>query len=187
MNKIVRTQQGSSLIIGMIMLFMTTVALTAAYNMSSVNLSVVQNMQDQNLAIDLANSTLEAAVSTDRLVNTPDAVLLGSCGLNRQCFDVNNDGTQDVTVELTPAPSCLQSRTLQNAALDVSDPEDAGCLVAGIGSFGVEGAEIQNSLCAGSVWQVTAVATDEVTQSRQTVSSLYSIRVSTDSVDSFCP
>lgn len=183
------SQRGSSLIIGMIMLFMTTVALVAAYNMSSTNVSIIKNLQDRELAIDLANSTLEAATSTDRLVKTPDAIFNNAAGgtSNTQTFDINLDGTDDVVVTLDPLPSCLQSRTIQNASLDVTDPEDAGCVVAGIGNFGVAGSGVQNSLCAGSIWQVTAIGTDEVTGASQTVSGFYSIRVSADSVDSFCP
>ncbi len=182
-------QQGSSLIIGMIMLFMTTVALVAAYNMSSTNVTIIKNLQDRELAVDLANSTLEAAISSNRLVSTPDAIFNNAAGgaSNTQVYDINLDGVTDVVVTIDPPPSCLQSQTIQNAALDVTDPEDAGCMVAGIGNFGVTGSGTQNSLCAGSTWQVTATADDEVTGARQTVSGFYSIRVSADSVDSFCP
>ncbi len=183
------TQRGSSLIIGMIMLFMTTVALVAAYNMSSTNISIIKNLQDRELTVDLANSTLETATSTDRLVKTPDAIFTNPAGgtSNTQTFDINLDGIDDIVVTIDPQPSCLQSRTIQNVSLDITDPEDASCVVAGIGNFGVAGSGVQNSLCAGSIWQVTAVGTDEVTGASQTVSGFYSIRVSADSVDTFCP
>lgn len=183
------TQRGSSLIIGLIMLFMTTVSLVAAYNMSATNVSIIKNLQDRELTVDLANSTLEAAVSNARLVQNPDAIFVNGGGgaSNTQTFDINLDGEDDVVVTIDPPPFCLQSRTIQNASLDVTNPEDAGCVVSGIGNFGVAGSGSQNSLCAGSTWQVNAVATDAVTSTSQTVTGFYSIRVPTDSVDSFCP
>lgn len=183
-----QTQQGSSLIIGLILMFVTTISLVAAYNMSSTSVYIIKNLQDREIAVDLANSALEESITTNRLVSTPDAVFDHPGGAsNRMSFDINADGVDDVVVDLTPAPTCLSTHAIKNAALDVRNPDDAGCALSGMGNFGVVGSGSSNSLCAGSTWQVNAVATDTVTATEQTVTGFYSIRVSADSVDTFCP
>lgn len=184
-----RGQRGSTLIVGLIMLILTSISLVSVYNMTQTSVNIVSNLQNQNTAIDLANSTLEEAISNTRMVNAPSAVFLVGCdnSLNTRCYDINGDGANDVSVELTPEPFCVQSQIIQNNQLDLADPVDASCVISTRTDYGVVGSANQNSLCANSMWQVTAVATDEVSNARQTVRGNYGVRVATDAVDTSCP
>lgn len=182
-------QRGSTLIIGLIMLLLTSISLVTVYNMTQTSVNIVQNLQSQNNAVDLANSTLEAAISTTRVVNAPSAVFLVGCqdALNTRCYDIDADGETDVSVELTPDPFCVHSQIIQNNQLNLADPIDASCVISTRTDFGVVGSANQNSLCANSQWEVTAVASDALNNTRQTVRGNYGVRVSTDAVDTSCP
>ena len=183
------TQRGSTLIIGLVMLLLTSISLVTVYNMTQTSVNIVQNLQSQNNAVDLANSTLEAAISTTRVVNAPGAVFLVGCqdSLNTRCYDIDADGETDVSVELTPDPFCVQSQIIQNNQLNLADPVDASCVISTRTDYGVVGSANQNSLCANSMWEVTAVASDELSSTRQTIRGNYGVRVSTDAVDTSCP
>lgn len=181
-------QRGATLIIGLIMLTMTTVALIASYNMSNTSSVIVHNLQAENMAVEAASSTLESAISTTRIVDAPGAVFLVGCSgvQNARCFDINGDSVDDITVSLTPDPFCIQFQIIQNFQLDVAVAEDQGCVLGAGTDLGTQGAVTQNSLCANSLWQVTAVASDILTSSNQTVAGNYAVRVPADSVASFC-
>lgn len=182
-------QIGSSLIIGLVMLFMTTVALVSAFNLSTVGLSVVKNVEERGRGVDLANSALEAAVSTDRIISSPNAIFADGCrgASNTMCFDIDGDEATDVTATVDPAPFCVYRYVISLATLDVEDEDDAACVIAGAGSFGIEGAAPQDSLCASSHWEVTVTTTDLITEASQSVTGAYQVRVSTDDVDTSCP
>lgn len=189
LNGFVQVQRGSTLVIGLVMLLLTSVSLVTVYNITQTSMNVVQNLQSQNNAIDLANSTLEAAISNTRVVNAPNAVFLVGCqdSLNTRCYDIDGDGSDDVTVELEPEPFCVQSQIIQNNQLNLADPIDASCVISTRTDYGVVGSANTNSLCANSLWEVTARASDIVTNTNQTVRGNYGIRVSTDAVDTSCP
>ncbi len=182
-------QHGSTLVVGLIMLILTSISLITLYNTTQTSVNIVNNLQNQNAAVDLANSTLEEAISNTRVVNAPSAVFLVGCddSLNTRCYDINGDGNNDVSVQLTPDPFCLQSQIIQNNQLDLTDPVDASCVISTRTDFGVIGSANQNSLCANSLWQVAAVATDQVSGTNQTVRGNYGVRVSTDAVNTSCP
>ena len=179
-------QSGATLIVGLIMLLMTSVSLIAAYNMTQTSQIIVQNLQSESTATDLANSTLESAISTTRLVNVPNAVFLVACGgtQNAQCYDINGDGGLDVTVTLTPDPFCIRDRVIPNGQLNL--PAQSACLVGGNPQFGIAGAANQDSLCADTLWEVSAVANDVLTGTTERVTGHYSIEVSAASAASFC-
>ena len=77
------------------------------------------------------------------------------------------------------APSPIQAQTIPNAALDVDDLNQAGC-ATGVGqTYGIEGTATGSSLCANSVWEIVAVATDLITEAEVVVTQGAAVRVST--------
>jgi hypothetical protein len=116
-------------------------------------------------------------------------VLANPCGgvANRRCIDINGDGTNDITVQLTPAPTCVKAQTIKNSALDLAVEEDAACSVGEQQAFGIAGATTGNSICANSVWEVRAVATDNVTEASVVVTQGIAVRVPKDKILTNCP
>ncbi|MGJ8668460.1 MAG: pilus assembly PilX family protein [Oceanococcus sp.] len=189
MKPLLKSQRGATLIVGLIMLMVTSVSLMSLYNYSKISFEIVQNLQSESIAVDLANATLEGAISTTRVVNAPSAVFLLGCDgfQNSQCFDIDADGRNDVVVQLNPQPFCVQAQIIQNRQLNFDSAEDEPCIVSATTDFGVIGAASDNSLCSSSLWEVTAVATDAVTQSNQSVTGDYAVRVATANVLTSCP
>lgn len=184
-----RRQQGATLIVGLVMLMVTVVSVLSLYNFSRMSLAVVQNMQNENVAVDAAAAALEAAISTTRIVNAPSAVFLEACDgvANSQCFDVDSDGSNDIVAQLTPNPFCVQAQIIQNSQLDLNDPADKPCITGSSTEFGVSGSVSNNSMCATSQWEVNVVANDALTETVQSVTGYYAVRVPTTSVQTSCP
>ncbi len=182
------TQRGMALIVGLILLALMTVMAITGFNIGRTSLDIVGNMQGRQEVIAAANSTIQEAISTTRLFQAPTAIFLAPCsGANTRCFDTNGDGTDDIEVELTPTPVCIQAQTIPNAALNLADANQSGC-ATGVGqTFGIEGTATGSSLCANSVWEITAVATDLVTEAEVVVTQGAAVRVSTDDIGTNCP
>jgi Tfp pilus assembly protein PilX len=186
-----RAQGGMALIVGLILLALMTVMAITGFNIGRTSLDIVGNMQSRQEVIAAANSAIQAAISTRRLFEEPDAVFLNDyCNddRNTRCYDTNDDGIDDITVELTPQPVCVSAQIIPNNALKVdSDSNAAGC-ITGVGqTFGIEGTATGSSLCANSIWEIVAVATDEVTEASVTVTQGAAVRVPTDEVGTHCP
>jgi Tfp pilus assembly protein PilX len=181
-------QRGISLVVGLIILMLMTLAGLTAVRIAQSNNQFVGNMNNRDAVIWAADAALEEAISTVRLFKAPNAIFLNPCaGPNTKCYDVNNDSVNDVTVALVPTPACISAAPLNNKDLDIDSEEDAGCLVGESQSLGVVGTTSGASLCANSLWEVTAVATDELTQASSTIKAGYSVRVSTTNISSSCP
>lgn len=183
-----REQRGMALVVGLILLALMTVMAITGFNIGRTSLDIVGNMQGRQEVITAANSAIQEALSTTRLFQAPGAIFLNPCdGPNTRCYDTNGDEVADITVELTPTPVCVQAQTIPNAQLDVSQANQAGC-ATGVGqTFGVEGTATGSSLCANSVWEIVAVATDLVTEAEIVITQGAAVRVSTDEVGTNCP
>jgi hypothetical protein len=158
------------------------------FNIGRTSLDIVGNMQSRQEVIGAANSAIQEAISTTRLFQAPTAIFLNPCqGQNTRCFDINGDDVDDIVVTLTPTPKCVQAQSIPNNLLDVKDVNQAGC-ATGVGqTYGIEGAASGNSLCANSVWEVVARATDLVTEAEVVVTQGAAVRVATDEIDTNCP
>ncbi len=181
-------QRGMALVVGLILLALMTVMAITSFNIGRTSLDIVGNMQQRQQVIVAANSAIQEAISTVRLFQAPGSIFLDPCGgtQNTRCFDINNDGEPDITVTLSPQPTCIQAQTIPNGALTLGDPNQAGCATGAAQTFGIEGAATGSSLCANSVWEVTAVATDVVTGAEIVVTQGAAVRVSTDDVGTTC-
>lgn len=180
-------QQGATLLISLIILVLMTLLGVSSFMLGKSNMQTVGNMQQRNEARAAAQETIEEAVSYTHFFETPANAIPGGCAANTKCIDVNGDQIADVTVKLA-TPTCIQAKVVQVAALNLADKEDAGCTIgAQQGQFAVEGAVTGNSICADSLWELSAEATDNVTESKVTVAQGAAVRVSTDNVTSSCP
>ncbi|MDZ7595934.1 MAG: hypothetical protein U0932_14910 [Thiobacillus sp.] len=126
-----RRQRGITLIVGLIMLVLITLLVTAAFTLSSTNLKAVGNMQFRDEAIAAANVAVERVVSAD-FTESPLA----------SNHDVNIGGAV-YTVNVA-APTCIRSTPL--TSLPASDPDAVQCTS---GSGGV-------ALCFQTEWEITA-------------------------------
>lgn len=176
-----------ALIVALIMLVMMTLVAVVAFNVGKTSLQVVGNMQTESLTTDAANSAIQEVLSTTRLFQAPTNIFLVPCSTpNTRCYDINRDGTNDVTVAITPAPQCIKSQTIVNAELRLDNPDDRACATGTVQLFGVEGVATGNSICADSLWDVTAVATDAITQASTTVTVGAAVRVAQDDAATSC-
>jgi Tfp pilus assembly protein PilX len=186
-----RRQRGMALVVGLIMLTLMTLLAITSFNIGRTSLEIVANMQQNAGAIRAANSAIEEAISTTRLFESPDSVFLTPCaGANTRCYNLYSDDPNDgftITVALTPKPVCVQAQKLLNANLDVKNGDDFGCITGAGQVFGIEGVKSGESLCANSVWEINAVATDPLTQTQATVTEGAAVRVSSAIVETSCP
>jgi Tfp pilus assembly protein PilX len=91
-------QLGATLVVALIMLLLLTLLVSGAFNLSSVNLKAVGNMQARSEALAAVNTALEDVISTDFV----------SAGAQTPSVDINNDGNNDFSVTIQ-APSCIRA------------------------------------------------------------------------------
>lgn len=171
-------QQGLVMVIALIMLLAVTLMVVTASNLVEANLKVVQNMESRELARSAAIAAIEEAISSLRFTESPDAIFLESCEANNQkCYDYNGDGIDDVKV-LVSEPSCITVTPLKNSELNVyANPLEATCHLA----------STVYSMCAASVWEFEAVATDIVTGAEVTVRQGVSVKTTLNKIETACP
>jgi len=183
----VTTQRGMAMVVGLIMLALMTVICLASFNLGRTSMDIIGNMQRRAEVTASANSAIETALSTKRLFQQPTNIFATPCGAqNTICFDLNNDGVNDISVALTPAPTCLQQQPIPNSNLKPTDTEDRGCIQGDPDNW-ASGIPPGDSLCANTVWEINAVAQDTVTAASITVTEGAAVRVAKTDVATNCP
>jgi Tfp pilus assembly protein PilX len=184
-----RRQSGNSLVVALIILGMITLLAVTNYRISDASLTVTGNMQQQDAVMSAANGVIQEVISTVRMIQTPTKIFTTPCdGVdNRRCVDIDADGVSDVVVNVTPAPTCIQSQVIPVNSLDVADEEDRPCMQGVAQTFGIAGAPSADSLCANTLFEVNAVANDAVTAASVTLPEGVAVRATTDDVDTACP
>jgi Tfp pilus assembly protein PilX len=174
-NLFTSKQQGITLLMVLIMLLLITLVSITSFKLSNSNLQVVGNMQLRNQTIAAAQAAIETTISNPNFTTSP--------GVPVTTFvSVGGSGTNDIQVVTTP--TCVQIQPIPNSALNLNNPNDLGCAV-GIGqNSGVVGTSSINSLCANSLWDIQAVATDLTTNATSTLHQGVSLRVS---ITATCP
>jgi Tfp pilus assembly protein PilX len=185
-------QRGITLVVGLVILVLMTLLAVTSFNMGKNDLNIVGNMQQRNQAMDAARAVLQTTISSTAFMDTPNSSIIGTCSganvTNADCFDVNGDGQDDIKVAINPAPTCVMAQVILNSSLDMSNPDDLGCAVGVSNQSGIVGGSSSGaSLCANTVWEVNAVATDLSSGAESTVSSGAAARTSTDNVSAACP
>ena len=97
-------QRGAVLVVGLIVLMLITLMVTAAFKFSTYNLKAVGNMQSHNEAIAAANKAIEQTVSSWTFATAPAA--------HEFNLDVNQDGNSDYTVQVA-APTCVRATPMR--------------------------------------------------------------------------
>lgn len=182
-------QRGATLLVAMIMLVLITLLVINTVNLGSSSMQTVSNMQFRQQATSAAEETLQEVISNKRFFESPATVFATPCNgsYNTKCVDTNGDNVADVTVTLSPVPTCVQAKVLTNAELNMSDPEEAGCATPPAQeAFGMA-APTNNSECARSIWDIRAEAKDEVTQTAVVVTQGLSVSVQKNAIDTSCP
>jgi hypothetical protein len=186
--KLVRHQQGLTLVTALIMLVLLTLLALTSFNLGNSTLQVVGNMQQREQSVAAANEAIEETISSTNFFNTPAAALPHPDGApNQRLVDIDADGKADIKVTISPPPSCVKAQVIKNSDLRLEDAEDAGCSVGTAQNFGVAGASDGNSDCANSVWDVNAVATDMATKASVKVTQGVAVRVAKDDIATNCP
>lgn len=170
-------QRGVALVVALIMLLAVTLVAVSASNLVQSNLKIVQNMESRDMVRSAAHSALEEAISSGRFMDSPNAMFSEMCGPNQRCYDFNGDGTNDVTVAVA-APTCVVVQPIKNSELDVfNSAADASCFLP----------PAVYSMCANSVWEFQATATDAVTGAEIVVRQGVGVLTTLNQVDTVCP
>ena len=184
-------QRGVTLFFALIFLVLLTLLAVTTFNVGKSSLQIVGNFQHRNDVLSAAQEAIEEAISTTRLVLNPGGIFLTPCtSTNTRCVDVNGDGTNDVSVELTPTPACVKAQAVKNRQLVITSATspDLACTVSPPpGTGGIVAIPSGNSFCADTIWEVRAVAADAVTQAQTTVTEGVAVRVKTDTIATYCP
>jgi len=187
-----RSQRGATLLVALIMLVLLTLFAISALNTSTTNLKVVGNMQARTEAQNAAQQAIETVISSTLFTTNPAGAVLSPCdaGANTLCINaagsvVPNAANALYTVQLNPQPTCVMVRALTNNQAYLEGAP--GCLVAPPqGSFAIGGAAPGNSLCADSIWDITAESVAAVSGAKVALTQGVGIRISVDEMNTSC-
>lgn len=186
-------ERGIALIVGMIMLVVITLLVIGSFTLGKNNLEIVGNQQHRNEATASAQRALEEAVGSALLTTNPANVLQPPCdGIpNTRCYNVSKDSTNtsadQITVTLTPTPTCVKAEVIKVANLDLAQTEDQKCVVQANQQTGVENVAGTDSLCSNSTWDIRSEAVDPTTKSKAVATQGIATRVRTVDVAASCP
>lgn len=152
-----RRQGGAALIVGLIMLVLITLAVTAGFTLSNTNLKSVGNMQNRNEAVAASNRAIEEVAASLLLPGVDGSPSLAAPQATVSLVDINNDGTNDYTVQIS-APTCVRA----------TKTTDTGGSTTGIGGIGGNSSTAGSGLNTlpdqyNSVWDISTTVTDAAT------------------------
>ena len=173
-------QRGTALVVSLIMLLLITVLAITSFRLGKSDLQISANMQQRNEALGAAQQAIETAISGAQFTLTPTDAIPNPCnGANTVCVDVNGDGVSDVTVTVNPV--CLSDTVLQTSQLNLNLTSDQAC-VASVNPNSGEAA----SLCANTLWDTQATATDNTTSAQYVVNEGIAVRVPAATGNALC-
>jgi Tfp pilus assembly protein PilX len=193
-------QRGAVLLIGLIMLVLLTLFAISALNTSTTGLKMAGNMQARSEATNAAQDAIEAVISTPLFSTNPANAVVNPCGApNTLCIDKNGANVTDpgsayyvtkliktTPTAVKPTPACVSVIPIKVTELTLSIPDDLSCAAGQGQQFGVQGAVTGDSLCANSVWEITAQTTATASGATATVTQGVGIRISTDDMATSC-
>lgn len=139
-----KSQRGSTLIVGLIMLLLFTLMISSAFNMSGTNLKAVGNMQSRDEAIAAANAAIE------------EVIILNFTGL-KEPQDYTFDFDQDPAT-----PPYLVTVTVEGCRRATPAPVDEA-LLSGVSSG------IPSTSGFYTLWELKSVVVDELSGAAVTV------------------
>lgn len=184
MRKRYSRQGGATLFVGMVMLLVLTMMVITGFTVSKSNLQIVANTRDRHQVYVAALSAVQQVISNTQFATTPSNAVPSPCNgiANTICFDTDGDGTNDVSVNVTP--TCIATKIIPISSLDLTNANDQACLVGVAQTAGIDGSTSNNSMCANMVWNIQAVATDLKTKAQFIVNQGTAVRVQSTAV---CP
>jgi Tfp pilus assembly protein PilX len=184
------SQRGITLVTALIMLVLLTLMVITAFHIGSAQTIIVSNAQHREEATDAAQQAIDNVLNSANFMSTPAAAIpVSNCpagAANTWCVDVNGDGTPDVMVAMAPQPKCTEGWNINNSSLDLANAQDLACSTGQSQTFGIEGSTNTNSLCAQSGWELTAAASDSVTNTKVTIVQGVSSRIAATDLDNNC-
>jgi len=187
MNRSIRAQRGATLIVALILLVLLTLFALSSLNSANTSLKVTGNMQAKSEALNAAQEAIETVISTPQFIADPANAVINPCGAaNTLCTDVTGDGQPEYTTTLVPQPTCVSVKPIKNETLNLGNPEDLGCSTGQQQQFGIAGAATGNSLCANSIWEVSARSVSGGSGAAVTVRQGVGIRISADAASGSC-
>lgn len=160
-----RAQRGATLIVGLIMLVLITLVVTAAFMISSGNLRAVGNMQFRNEAVAAANAATEEVLTS--LLTGGSMVAPPSQSIS---VDINNDGNDEYNVTIAK-PTCVR----------------ASKAAPGFSSSLSLGKAMSTSSFWNTIWDIQADVDDIVTGARVRVRQGVRVLLSESQKASVCP
>jgi hypothetical protein len=178
-----RSQRGTSLLVGLVMLVLLTLMAISAFESSNVNLRVVGNMQARQETLSAAQTAIENLLSSAAFINIASPPAAVVVGLNAANYNVN----------FLPVPSCVSTVDIPTEDLDPTNPEDFKCIPSAAlqqsGIF-ITGIPLPPSYCSNTRWKVTASAADQTAGTTNAVTKLeqgVAVRVSKAKALTNCP
>lgn len=192
-----RLQRGATLVIALIMLILLTLFAITALNTSTTNLKVVGNMQAQTEAFNATQAAIETVISTPLFTTNPAGAVTSVCAgggftANQMCVDFAGNPTTNYNaaayiIRLNPQPACITVQPIKLTELVIgAGSADNECTIGQAQQFGVAGAVTGDSLCANSVWEITAETIAAVSGARAASVQGIGIRIATDAMATSC-
>lgn len=160
-----RSQRGSTLIMGLIMLVLLTLMGLASINSATSNLKVVGNMQYQQEALGAAQVAINMVLSSGSNFSNPAGSPLTST------VDMTGDGNVDYTIALTQ-PCILSTKDILVSELSLTNADDLLCMSSSsLKNAGIMGQATgaARSDCANVTWRVAASVNDTTSKAAVTL------------------
>ena len=171
-----KRQEGVTLFVALVLLVMVTLLAVSSFKVSNTNLKVIASMQGKGEAVAAAQAAIENVISNAAFAENPQLVAQAP-----QIVDLTGMGRNEYSVALNPIPVCLKARPTNPAELDISKASDRPCF-----GTALVGQATMATSCAETIWEITAVTSDTVTQAATTVRQGVSMRTSTTEAQSSC-
>jgi len=144
-NPSLHAQRGAVLIVGMIVLMLITLMVTAAFKFSTYNLKAVGNMQSRNEAVAAASKGIEQVVAAWDFSSPPRGATY--------TVDIDNNNVADYTV-VVDQPSCVKATPMRIAGSKGDD-----CTQQVFGATTTCNPALAGAIKFNVVWDVPATAT----------------------------
>ena len=179
-------QRGAALFVSLVLLLALLWFVLSASRIGGQGLQIVGNLQAERQATAAAQRAIDQTLSSNAFTKDPAGVAAIPIAT-----DIDGDGHDDLTAQLTPVPKCFRVRPIKTMELDVTKATDRVCLQSSGGTgnlFEVPNAAVASgdSLCAYSEWNIGAKVDDATTRTSVTVSQGVGIRVEKANASNFC-
>jgi len=179
-------QRGAALFLALVLLVALLWFVLSSSRIGSQGLQIVGNLQAERQATAAAQRAIDQTISSNAFTKDPVAVAEVPIAT-----DLDADGHDDLTAQLTPVPKCFRVRPIKTMELDVAKATDRVCLQSSGGTgnlFEVPNTAVASgdSLCAYSEWNIGAKVDDATTRTSVKVSQGVGIRVEKANASNFC-